>query len=71
MPRFMPGGQRSALRDSRPGAAGKPLPLSVPCEGLMAFPPLPDVNRGRRRPRANLGYLCDLSALCGSFLFFL
>ena len=56
MPLFMPGGQRFALRDSRPGAAGKPLP---------------DVNRGRRRPRAGLGYLRDPSALCGSFLFFL
>ena len=59
MPRFMPGGQRSALRDSRPGAAGKPLPLSVPCEGLMAFPPLPDVNRGRRRP----GQAWDISVI--------
>ena len=71
MPLFMPGGQRFALRDSRPGASGKPLPLWVPCACLMAFPPLPDVNGGRRRPRAGLGYLRDLSALCGSFLFFL
>ncbi|MBP1596239.1 MAG: hypothetical protein H6Q05_1616 [Acidobacteria bacterium] len=56
MPLFMLGGQRFALRDSRPGAA---------------FPPLPDVNGGRRRPRAGMGSLCGLRSLCGSFLFFL
>jgi len=70
MPQFMPGSQRFALRHSHPGAAGKSLLYRVPYACLMAFPPLPDVNGGRRRPRAGLGYLCGLRYLCGSLLLF-